>query len=81
MSKREKLLTKARNNPNGLHLEEFESLLRLCGWIFDHQKGSHRIWYSPFGKRLPIQPKGGMAKGYQVKQFLACYDQEESNGV
>ncbi len=71
MSKKEKLLDKAKNNPKGLRFDEFETLLRLCDWIFDHQTGSHRIWYSKTKARLSIQPtKNGQAKAYQVKQFL-----------
>ncbi len=54
--------------------------MEKSGWTFRRQKGSHRLWYSPKGYRLPIQPKGHSAKGYQVKQFLAQYDMEHSNG-
>ena len=65
------LLDKAKNNPQGLRFDEFETLLGLCDWIFDHQTGSHRIWYSTQKVRLSIQPtKNGKAKAYQVKQFL-----------
>ena len=57
MRRRDRLLSKARNNPNGLRFREFEALLSQCGWIFDHQTGSHRIWYSPGRYRLPISLK------------------------
>ncbi len=71
MSRKQKLLDKAKNNPKGLRFDEFETLLGLCDWIFDHQTGSHRIWYSTQKARLSIQPtKNGKAKAYQVKQFL-----------
>ncbi|MBI1926378.1 type II toxin-antitoxin system HicA family toxin [Candidatus Poribacteria bacterium] len=76
MRRKEKLLAKAKNNPNSLRFREFETLLSQCGWTFDHQTGSHRIWYSPRGYRLPIQPKGSQAKAYQVREFLNQYDQE-----
>ncbi len=77
MSKRDKLLEKAKANPKGLRLAEFETLMNQRGWMFDHQTGSHRIWYSPEGKRLPVQEaKSGKAKGYQVKQFLVIYEEE-----
>ncbi|MXV84832.1 type II toxin-antitoxin system HicA family toxin [Candidatus Poribacteria bacterium] len=79
MRRRDRLLAKARNSPNGLSFREFESLLARCGWIFDHQTGSHRIWYSPYRYRLPVQSKRGQAKGYQVKEFLMQYDQETQN--
>ncbi|RKU06362.1 type II toxin-antitoxin system HicA family toxin [Candidatus Poribacteria bacterium] len=75
MRRRDRLLAKARNNPNSLNFREFEILLSRCGWIFDHQTGSHRIWYSPRGYRLPIQSKRAQAKGYQVREFLIQYDQ------
>jgi HicA toxin of bacterial toxin-antitoxin, len=72
MSRKEKLLEKAKNNPQGLRFDEFETLLSLYDWVFDHQTGSHRIWYSKTKARLSIQPtKNGQAKTYQVKQFLA----------
>ncbi|MFM2313776.1 MAG: hypothetical protein RLZZ04_3052 [Cyanobacteriota bacterium] len=69
MGRKEKLLTKAEQNPKGLSFSDFETLLSLCGWTFKRQKGSHRLWYSPQGYRLSIQPKGGKAKDYQVAQF------------
>jgi len=79
MTKREKLLVRARNNPNGLSFAEFQTLLRQAGWIFDHQKGSHQIWYSPKRLRLPIQEtRNGKAKGYQVEQFLSQYEETEN---
>ncbi|MFQ5485095.1 MAG: type II toxin-antitoxin system HicA family toxin [Desulfobacterales bacterium] len=80
MTKREKLLNRAVNNPKDLSFSEFQTLLRQAGWTFDHQKGSHQIWYSPDRRRLPIQEaKNGKAKEYQVEQFLRQY-QEIKNG-
>ena len=79
MRRKDRLLAKARNNPNSLNFREFETLLSQCGWIFDHQTGSHRIWYSPRGYRLPIQSKRAQAKGYQVREFLIQYNQEIEN--
>jgi predicted RNA binding protein YcfA (HicA-like mRNA interferase family) len=80
MGKRDKLLDKARRLPHGLRFEEFERLSRQCGWVFDHQTGSHRIWHSPGRARLSVQVAGnGRAKGYQVRQFLEQLDREVSN--
>ena len=79
MRRKDRLLAKARNNPNSLHFREFETLLSRCGWTFDHQTGSHRIWYSPRGYRLPIQSKKAQAKGYQVREFIMQYDQGDRN--
>lgn len=79
MGKTDNLLEKARNNINGLSFKELETLMGRCGWHKDHQRGSHVIWYSPKGHRISIQNKKGEAKGYQVKQFLDQYDQEQDD--
>lgn len=71
MTKREKLWQKAKQSPQNLTFDEFETLLQQTGWIFSRQKGSHRLWYSPKSQPLPIQPrKDGKAKPYQVQQFI-----------
>ena len=71
MVRKDKLLEKARRNPQGLQFSEFESLLSLSNWQFKRQTGSHRFWYSPERYRLSIQPrKDGKAKNDRVKQFL-----------
>lgn len=78
MTKKEKLWKKARENPQNLTFDEFETLLTQTGWILSRQKGSHRLWYSPNGRSLPIQPrKDGKAKLYQVQQFIKCQQEEE----
>ncbi|MDQ3261084.1 MAG: type II toxin-antitoxin system HicA family toxin [Pseudomonadota bacterium] len=76
MGKTDKLLEKARDHPGALAFAEFETLLARLGWRFDRQSGSHRIWISPQGKRLPIQARQGEAKAYQVKQWLRIHDDE-----
>lgn len=77
MTKKEKLWKKAQENPQNLTFNEFETLLKQTGWTFSRQRGSHRLWYSPGGQSLPIQPrKDGKAKLYQVQQFIK-YQQEE----
>jgi len=77
MSQHKKLLSKAQRNPSGLSFSEFQTLMNQCGWEKDHQKGSHQIWYSPQGARISIQNRAGMAKGYQVRQFLDYQKGEE----
>lgn len=70
MSQRQKLLEKAKRNPSGLSFDKFQTLLSQSGWTKKHQRGSHIYWYSPQGYRLSIQSESGMAKEYQVEQFL-----------
>jgi predicted RNA binding protein YcfA (HicA-like mRNA interferase family) len=72
----EKLLKEARNNPAGMSFKDFEKLMDLKGWRFARQKGSHRLWISPSGGRLPVQPRGNKAKEYQIRQFLKQFDAE-----
>ncbi len=76
MTKKEKLLKKAQNNPNGISFTDFVTLMEQAGWELDHQSGSHQIWYSKNGYRISVQNRNGKAKGYQVKQFLTALDEE-----
>ncbi len=81
MVNKDKLLEKAKRNPKGLSFAEFETLLKQCGWILERQRGSHKLWYSPARARLPIQPRGNMAKAYQVLQFIERYEEESRDGT
>tara|TARA_R110000868_G_scaffold411465_1_gene704409 strand:- start:496 stop:741 length:246 start_codon:yes stop_codon:yes gene_type:complete len=79
MSKKDKLLDKASNNPNGLSFDEFCTLMKHQEWVLDHQRGSHQIWYSPKAYRLSVQDRNGKAKSYQVKQFLTRLEEEDDD--
>ncbi len=63
MNRKEALFEKARRNPNGLKFSEFERVMRQSLWTQRRQRGSHRIWYSPGGYRLAIQPISQWQKG------------------
>jgi len=76
MDKGERLLEEARNNPDGMSFRDFQHLMDLKRWRLKRQRGSHRLWCSPSGHVLPVQPRGNKAKGYQVRQFLKQLDQE-----
>ena len=77
MTRHAKLLEAALKNPKGLRFDDFEALLMQCGWTLDRQSGSHRVWYSSRGARLPVQEgRDGKAKPYQVRQFLAIHQRE-----
>lgn len=79
MVKQEKLLNKAMNNPDGLSFSDFQTLMKHQGWVLDHQRGSHQIWYSPKFYRLSVQNRNSKAKGYQVKQFLNQLEVEDED--
>lgn len=77
MGQHTKLFSKAKRNPEGISFSEFQTLMTQFGWIKDRQKGSHQIWYSADGMRISIQNRKGMAKGYQVRQFLSFLKGED----
>ena len=81
MMQKEKLFQKAKNNPVDVSFEDFRLLLKQAGWVQDHQRGSHQIWYSPEGCRLTVQNKKGKAKSYQVKQFLFEHEKGEKENA
>lgn len=81
MTKKEKLLEKAKKNPHGLSINDFCTLMSNQGWKLDHQRGSHQIWYSPLASRVCVQNRAGKAKGYQVKQFLDALEKEGNNNA
>jgi hypothetical protein len=37
-----------------------------------------KFWYSPEGKRISIQNRKGVTKGYQVRQFLGDLKGEDN---
>ncbi len=81
MTKREKLLLKARRAPGGLSYAELESLAEHAGWTMQRQRGSHRVWRSASGRMVPLQADGSKAKEYQVKQVLKIIEQEHGEGT
>ena len=76
MTRRDKLLAKARANPKGLSFAELERLLTHSGFVLVRQSGSHRIWLSPAHRAIPIQPDRGRAKAYQVVQVLRLIEED-----
>lgn len=76
MSKLEKLLAAARQNPKGL---AFDDLAKLCRNYFGEPRkaGSHWVFRTPWpgDPRVNIQRgSDGKAKAYQVKQVLAAIE-------
>jgi len=75
MTRRQKLIEKAINNPAGVR---FKELCLLAGHMGFHKrggKGSHVV-YEKAGVEeiLTFQNHKGMAKPYQVKQMLAVIE-------
>ncbi len=72
-----KLVQLARNNPAGLRFSELCRLAEAFGFVFQRQKGSHRV-YAHDGIReiMNFQDDRGTAKAYQVRQLLDCIDKD-----
>ncbi len=75
MTRRQKLIQKARNNPAGIRFEELCLLAEHMGFHRRGGKGSH-IVYEKDGVEeiLTFQDWKGMAKPYQVRQMLAVIE-------
>lgn len=68
-----KLFELAGKNPAGIRFLDLCKLAEAFGFVFQHQKGSHRV-YAQDGIRqiMNFQNDHGMAKAYQVKQLMSC---------
>lgn len=54
---------------------DFERLVEGCGFELVRVRGSHRIYRHPeIIEKLNLQPVGGEAKPYQIRQFLALVE-------
>jgi hypothetical protein len=50
---------------------DFQRILEAFGFVLDRVNGSHHQYKHPRTNRpLSIQPRGNMAKPYQIDQFL-----------
>jgi len=67
---REKLKAKLKS-PDSLRFSDFCKIMIEFGFEFKRSKGSHRIYAHEAGKyTISVQDRNGMAKGYQVRQFI-----------
>jgi len=75
MTRRQKLIEKATNNPAGIHFKELCLLAEHMGFQKRGGKGSH-IVYERDGVEeiLTFQDHNGLVKPYQVKQLLAVIE-------
>lgn len=79
MSKKEKLLQRARNNQRNLRFEDFCKLIIYIGFVLKRIRGSHHLYQHPdIDEVMNVQPKkDGRAKAYQVRQFLTLIETHE----
>ena len=75
MSRIEKLWRSVTTNSQSIAYRDLEKLLRAFGFRLDRASGSHQIWvHDRVNRPFPIQPRGGEAKGYQVRQFVTLVE-------
>ncbi len=78
MSKKDKILAKAKNSPGNLSFSELCTLAKHAGFEFRNQTGSHKIFKHPTIKKvLNLQPDKNdrsKAKIYQTKQLVAIVE-------
>ena len=70
-----KLFQLARDNPAGLRFRDLCRLAEAFGFVFQRQKGSHRVYkYPGLWQIMIFQDDHGTAKAYQVRQLLDCIE-------
>ncbi len=71
----DELLERARNNPQSLTFKDLQQLVESAGFRLKQVRGSHHV-YTREGivEIINIQPKGKMAKPYQVRQVAGLID-------
>ena len=71
----DELLERARNNPQSLTFKDLQQLVESAGFRLKRVRGSHHV-YTREGivEIINIQPKGKMAKPYQVRQVARLID-------
>jgi len=75
MTRRQKLIDKAMNNPAGIRFKELCLLAEHMGFQKRGGKGSHVVYERDGVEEiLTFQNHRGMAKPYQVKQMLAVIE-------
>lgn len=80
MSKKDKLIKKMRNQPNGMRPEEMEQILINLGYKFRNQEGSHKHFLKEFkdGRthRFDLIMNKNPVKRYLVDDLLEIIDGE-----
>jgi len=67
----EKLWEHIQRNVQNIRFSDFCRLVEWFGFTRKGGKGSHQTYFHPkIREILDLQPLGGQAKPYQIKQFL-----------
>lgn len=73
MVKKEKLFQRIQNNQKNVRFSDFCKLMEYFGFELIRIRGSHHLYQHPDIDNVmnTQQKKDGLAKSYQVKQFLS----------
>lgn len=71
MTQIEKLYTQLVASRSSFRFRDFQRILEAFDFTLERVNGSHHVYRHPAASRpLSIQPRGNLAKRYQVDQFL-----------
>lgn len=79
MGKKDKLYQRVRNNQNNVRFQDFCTLMEYFAFVLVRVRGSHHLYQHPdIDEVMNVQPrKDGLAKAYQVRQFLKLVEAHE----
>lgn len=73
---RRKLLQLILDNPRNVRFDDLVRVVEGFGFRLDRISGSHHIYkLTGISQLINLQNVGGMAKSYQVKQFLEIVEE------
>lgn len=76
-----KLWEKIRDNPKNVRFRDFCRLIEWFGFQPKGGRGSHQTFFHPGVREiLDVQPLGGEAKPYQIRQLIRLVQQYKLEG-
>lgn len=76
--KKHKLLRKVSDSPKNTSFNDLSSLIEAFGFTLARVSGSHHIYNHPgIPELVNIQNVKGMAKPYQIRQFLKLVEKHD----
>ena len=66
----ERIITKMKNQPNGIRCEEAQKVLEFAGYRLDRQKGSHMQFINSSGDVFTLKKESPL-KAVYVKEILS----------
>jgi predicted RNA binding protein YcfA (HicA-like mRNA interferase family) len=67
----EKTVAKMKRQPNGIRIDEVDSVLRHYGFRLDRQKGSHRNYINKAGDVITVVERKPTIKSFYVGEILS----------